>query len=428
MRFKILFSVTIIFFSSNIIGQINLVPNPKFEIGTANNRHSSCKYDDVVKFNTDIESWKAAIIDNQNIPHWINLSINQCSDVLVGNDDITLEYNDYYTLNNQSNVILLEQKWIERHFIVYTYYDKTKTGIVAELNSFLQPNKKYILRYKVIPLSKTNIESYSGLNHLRVHLRHKGGSANWDSYNNNQKMNDVGNYQKSLEQYEKSKWELIEHEITIDSDKDKLKHIVFVIDEGRVGIDDIELFEKCPVEIAIQNKQYFATHNYPIKEQASEILYAGRNVTGNWSQGDVIVQNNADVHFAAGQKIVIGPGFKTELGAKFIAEITPCANSSSQRINNSANNNEEREIENQLKNSFIEIYPNPTHGQFTIEIPNIAENTNLKFYNTYGQLMLQQQINSNQTQIDLSLFGKGLYLLHLKTDEGEINIKKIIVQ
>lgn len=279
-------------------------------------------------------------------------------------------------------------------------------------------------------MSKPNINNYSGTNHLRVHFRQKGQGNNWDSNNNNQKMNDKANYVRYLETYEKSKWELVEHEFKVDENTDKLKHIVFVIEEGRVAIDDIELFEKCPWEIAIQNKEYFATHNYPIKEQASEILYAGRDVTGNWAQGDVILRNNSDVHFTAGQKIIIVHGFKTEPGAKFIAEITPCNNSSSQRIinDNSTQNNYEFENENNPTEKQIQISPNPNSGIFNIELLEPKGNAAFHIYNTFGQLMLQQQISSTQNQIDLSSFGKGIYLLHITSKENNTIVKKVVVQ
>ncbi|GIV44476.1 MAG: hypothetical protein KatS3mg035_1599 [Bacteroidia bacterium] len=151
-----------------------------------------------------------------------------------------------------------------------------------------------------------------------------------------------------------------------------------------------------------------------------------------------IAPNGYNVTFVAGNTVSLKPGFSS--GNNFRAYLDNCDDGIIvQRIvkdevqDNTSTYHPSEMLrtnirEKQKNTNNIAIYPNPTNGLFTIETPDITENTNLKIYNTHGQLMLQQQINSNQTQIDLSLFGKGLYLLYLKTDEGEINIKKIIVQ
>jgi len=64
----------------------------------------------------------------------------------------------------------------------------------------------------------------------------------------------------------------------------------------------------------------------------------------------------------------------------------------------------------------------------TIETPDINENTTLKIYNTFGQLMLQQQIISTKTQLDLSPFVKGLYVVQISDEQNNINSNKIVVK
>jgi hypothetical protein len=64
----------------------------------------------------------------------------------------------------------------------------------------------------------------------------------------------------------------------------------------------------------------------------------------------------------------------------------------------------------------------------TIEAPDINENTTLKIYNTFGQLMLQQQITSTKTQLDLSPFVKGLYVVQISDEQNNVNTNKIVVQ
>jgi hypothetical protein len=42
--------------------------------------------------------------------------------------------------------------------------------------------------------------------------------------------------------------------------------------------------------------------------------------------------------------------------------------------------------------------------------------------------MLQQQITSTKTQLDLSPFGKGLYVLQISDEQNNVNTNKIVVQ
>ncbi|MFN7013151.1 MAG: hypothetical protein ACK4ON_02660, partial [Bacteroidia bacterium] len=72
------------------MAQINLIPNSKFELGVANNRNDYCKYPTYEGFNDDLLYWKGAKFNKTNtVPHWIDLSIDQCGNVLVGNYNIT---------------------------------------------------------------------------------------------------------------------------------------------------------------------------------------------------------------------------------------------------------------------------------------------------------------------------------------------------
>ena len=71
---------------------------------------------------------------------------------------------------------------------------------------------------------------------------------------------------------------------------------------------------------------------------------------------------------------------------------------------------------NQLK-----IYPNPASDFLTIEIPkNILEEYNYTIINQTGKKVAQGKINSNLSQIDVSAYSAGKYILTLQNSKSII--------
>jgi hypothetical protein len=66
--------------------------------------------------------------------------------------------------------------------------------------------------------------------------------------------------------------------------------------------------------------------------------------------------------------------------------------------------------ENQTEN--IDVYPNPTSGQITIEMEGMQK---VVVYNTLGQALLNKETSGNVLQLDLSGFENGLYWLHVSS-------------
>ncbi|MGM0649472.1 MAG: PKD domain-containing protein [Bacteroidota bacterium] len=81
-------------------------------------------------------------------------------------------------------------------------------------------------------------------------------------------------------------------------------------------------------------------------------------------------------------------------------------------------------------NDFLNIYPNPNNGSFTLEIENNdKEKLMLQIMNITGQIIYTKQLEdkSNIThKIDLSDYSKGIFLVKVQS-EKKYEIKKVII-
>jgi hypothetical protein len=116
--------------------------------------------------------------------------------------------------------------------------------------------------------------------------------------------------------------------------------------------------------------------------------------------------------------------------------ITPCATGFNGEVEDykvNIINNGNRMAANSIDNNVNDIeiaatnlmvYPNPSTGNYTVEMP---ENTSASWYAIYsinGSLVEKQTVNNNQFTIDLSNQNNGIYLLNVYSNE----VNKIITQ
>ena len=74
---------------------------------------------------------------------------------------------------------------------------------------------------------------------------------------------------------------------------------------------------------------------------------------------------------------------------------------------------------NEVDNSQLEVYPNPTIGQFSINLSISEEIQEILVYSLTGELIYStNSILSNQTMIDISFANKGMYMLIVTTNSG----------
>ncbi len=72
------------------------------------------------------------------------------------------------------------------------------------------------------------------------------------------------------------------------------------------------------------------------------------------------------------------------------------------------------------QNLSIQFFPNPTTSSFTLNCPQSTLNSQLKIYNSFGQLIHQQVIKSINQQIDLSNQPKGIYIVDAGNERRKI--------
>jgi len=75
------------------------------------------------------------------------------------------------------------------------------------------------------------------------------------------------------------------------------------------------------------------------------------------------------------------------------------------------------------------VFPNPSRGVFNVSLINgtqLSTSSTLEIYNLRGQRILQQQMNENQTVLDLSNQPAGIYMLRLQNTFGTKTMKLVI--
>ena len=77
----------------------------------------------------------------------------------------------------------------------------------------------------------------------------------------------------------------------------------------------------------------------------------------------------------------------------------------------------------------VNIYPNPTNNILNIGVSTNSPVNNMKIHiaDITGRLVYVSEINQQSLQINVGDFAKGIYVLTLLTDKGNVN-RKIVVQ
>lgn len=84
-------------------------------------------------------------------------------------------------------------------------------------------------------------------------------------------------------------------------------------------------------------------------------------------------------------------------------------------------------INEELLNSSVVAYPNPTSGVITLNITDNTQGTVVNIYNVAGSLVSTSTYNGNvvNEKIDLSSFDNGIYMMIINSNNNVIT-KKIV--
>lgn len=157
------------------------------------------------------------------------------------------------------------------------------------------------------------------------------------------------------------------------------------------------------------------TINQPIN--ASGTYKASNSLTATTT-----ITSNVNVVYQAGNQIALKPGFTINPGStgSFAAKVASC--SASGRLTN------EEDDKGLVQETLLLIFPNPTNGKFSLELPSEPTTTiTLEVFDSYGRKMLYpssiKEVNSRLYEINVSNYPSGIYFIRVKHNKEWITKK-----
>ena len=84
------------------------------------------------------------------------------------------------------------------------------------------------------------------------------------------------------------------------------------------------------------------------------------------------------------------------------------------------------DLQSPIKNIAVSLFPNPATTDLTISLEGNSSIKEISIYDVNGKLILQKQINSNNSKIKINQFAKGIYIIEGITDNGERFSRKFV--
>jgi hypothetical protein len=140
--------------------------------------------------------------------------------------------------------------------------------------------------------------------------------------------------------------------------------------------------------------------------------------------GNFVVASGHQVDVLAENSITLGAGFSVEEGAKFLADIVSPLCYSSENKRDEVGVDRLNIIEMDLK-----VFPNPSEGEFTIEVPKDFKKYEIKIVNLWGEVIYFSKSEQN-VSFKISIGKrKGVYFVKVNDIlSGKVLTRKIVVK
>lgn len=167
-----------------------------------------------------------------------------------------------------------------------------------------------------------------------------------------------------------------------------------------------------------------------VQSQCIRTLTSSRNITGtvakqrqDWIKStDVFNGNTAQGIYHARNYLELNPGFETINNAGFVAYVEGCSNSFSYK--NNIFGQEEVANQNRLHANKIKIFPNPSNKSITVSYDEPLKS--IAIFSMDGKTILNRNMNESASEIDVSTFVNGIYLITAETQNGQFLQSKFI--
>jgi hypothetical protein len=83
---------------------------------------------------------------------------------------------------------------------------------------------------------------------------------------------------------------------------------------------------------------------------------------------------------------------------------------------------------NEIQNGELNIYPNPFTGKFNLNLPPGLAGSDVKIYNSTGQLIYDRRTANAYNTVDASQWPAGIYLVRVMNGQNRITTRNIIKQ
>lgn len=195
-------------------------------------------------------------------------------------------------------------------------------------------------------------------------------------------------------------------------------------------IDYIRAWKKVPLNDPIYTCTPFRPDEVEIDQShfhGTDVLHVNNSITNN---GPVTVHGSADVWWTAGESIELLPGFTSDEGSRFLAEIADCEHGF---LRTQIGSESDSIIEKSLHisgDSILLAHPNPVK-EGLLYIKCTGQNSKLdivKGYDLTGRKVFQlKNVDCNSLTLDLSALEKGVYIFRFFNGSQEAT-RKILIE